>query len=289
MNIAATIVSMGGPEGLGVVCSPAGCLQVAVVVRTALLAVSGLLGVLATLSYLSDARRAYQEERHRVRAEATALESFANRVRGLTPDAPTASGPGPTTTLTAPSSTGAQQIRAAYRETLMSVEHYEEDYGEPLAENMQSELGPEVTSAVTGGSPLSPGLQQATVAAAEGCVKEREAFLNDLATELGSLSDAAGPLQSIESALDEIKQEPRIDGFDALSDRWERLDRLERACTEVVDDRRACLAERDAFDLAGYLYSSVGPPYPVVATAAALVADIHQERRKTCDMLTRVV
>ncbi|WP_255196332.1 DUF7260 family protein [Halorarius litoreus] len=289
MNIAATMIAMGGPEGLGVVCTPGGCFQVAVLVKHALIALSGIIGILATLSYLSDARTASHEEHSRVQAETDALKAFVERVRSLAPDSPASRGAGPTTTISTGSSTGTQQIRAAYEETLMAVDHYDEDYGEPLAQNMQSELGPDVTNAVVSGSPLSPGLQQAVVAAAETCITQREAFSEELATEMDALANASAPLQSIERALTKVQSEPRIDGFDELADRWERLDRMEHACTEVVNDRRASLADRDAFDLAEYLYSSTGTPFPVLASAAALASEIHAERQRTTDMLTRVV
>lgn len=290
MHIApATIVSMSSPQGLGVLCTPAGCIQVDVLIRSALLAVSGIVGVLAALSYLSDARDSYLEERRRVRAEANALETFVERVRALPADSPPQATPGAPTALATQSTTGVEPVREAYRETMMAVDHYEEDYDESLAENMRSEFGPDVANAVLGSDSLPPGLQSGLVAAAEGCIAEREAFLDRLAAEMGDVESAAGPLHSIDDALSDIVAEPRIAPFDDLVDRWRRLDRLETACTEVVEDRRACLRNRDAFDLAAYLYSSVGPPYPVLAAAASLTGDIREERRRTTDMLTRVV
>lgn len=292
MHIApATIVSMGGPQGLGTLCTPGGCFQIAVLLRSALIALSGVVGVLAGLSYLSGAREAYLEERRRVRAEADALESFADRVRALSPDAPepTPATPGAPTPLIEQSSTGVAPLRDAYRETVMAVDHYDEDYGESLPEHMRSEFGPDVANAVLGGESLPPGLQQGVVAAAETCIAEREAFLEELAAEMDAVESASGQLRSIDDALTDINEEPRIASFDALVDRWRRLGRLETACVEVVEDRRASLSDRDGFDLAAYLYSSVGPPYPVLAAAASLTGEIREERRRTTDMLTRVV
>lgn len=288
-----TIVAVGGPQGIGVICTPGGCFQIAVLLRSALVALSGLVGVLATLSYLSDAREAYLEERRRVRAEVGALEAFTDRVRALSSDRSTRASPGAPTaqTLAAQASTGTDvaAVSDAYRETVMAVDHYEEDYDEPLHEHMRSELGPDVTNAVLTGGSLPPGLQQGIVAAAEAGIREREVFLSDLATEVDALDESAGPLQSIDAALADIRTEPRIAEFDALADRWRRLNRLETACTDVVADRRASLDDRDDFKLAAYLYSSVGPPYPVVAAAASLAGGIRAERRRTTDMLTRVV
>ena len=290
MHIAsATIVAVSGPEGLGVVCTPGGCHQVGVLIRSALVALSGIFGALAALSYLEDARESYLEERHRVRAEADALEAFTDRVRRLSPDGPARATPGAPTALVQPSTTGVEPVREAYRETVMAVDHYAEDYDEPLAEHMRSEFGPDVTDAVLGGERLPPGLKRGLVAAAERCLAERETFLEDLTAERDALESAAGPLRSIDDALDDVRAEPTIASFDDLVDRWRRLDRLETACTQVVDDRRASLAARDAFDLAAYLYASIGSPYPVVANAASLTGAIREQRRRTIDMLTRVV
>lgn len=290
MHIApATIVSMSSPQGLGVLCTPAGCIQVDVLIRSALLAVSGIVGVLAALSYLSDARDAYLEERCRVRDEVDALETFRERVRALPTDGPTQATPGAPTALATQSKTGVEPVREAYRETVMAVDHYDEDYGESLEEHLHSEFGPDVANAVASSDSLPPGLQSGLVAAAEGCISEREAFLDDLAAEMDGVESAAGRLHSIDDALADVREEPRIASFDDLVARWRRLDRLESACLEVVEDRRACLRSRDGFDLAAYLYSSCGPPYPVVAAAASLAGNVRAERRRTTDMLTRVV
>ena len=50
MHIApTTIVAIGGPEGLGAICTPGGCVQIAVLLRSTLVALSGIVGVLAAL------------------------------------------------------------------------------------------------------------------------------------------------------------------------------------------------------------------------------------------------
>ncbi|WP_255149955.1 DUF7260 family protein [Halorarius halobius] len=286
-----TVVSVGDPTGLGVACTPAGCFQVVVLLRAVVIGLSGLLGVLGALSYLADASQTTREERRRVRAERDALESFIDRVRALSPTTPSADhGAGYTpAVLTSQSGPDAAAVGEAYRETMLSVDHYEEDYGEPLGANLRAELGPDVANALASGGPLTPDLQQAVVAAGEQARTEREAFLTELGTEADALAESAERLQSIEAALDEARAAPDIDDFESLADRWQRLDRLEAACVAVVDDRRASLSDRDAFDLSRYLYESVGPPYPVVAAAADLLGEVRVERDRTTDMLTRVV
>lgn len=283
-----TVVSVGDPTGYGVLCSPAGCVQVAALIKSVLVGLSGLLGVLGALSYLAGASDAIADERERVRAERDAFAAFADRVTELATSAAPTAGRQPVGLKSAPNAP-VDAVDEAYRETVLALDHYETDYGEPLSVNLRAELGPDVADAVEMGGELTPDLQRGIVVAAEQARTEREAFLTELGTEADAISESTDRLRSVESALAELRDAPSIEPFDRLAERWRRLERLERACEEIVADRRASLCDRGAFDLARYLYEPTGTPFPVVAGAADVAGDVRETRRHTTDMLTRVI
>ena len=52
-----------------------------------------------------------------------------------------------------------KRVRNAYRETVMSVPHYQEDYGDSLPESLAEEFGPEIATAVLTTDQLTPPLR----------------------------------------------------------------------------------------------------------------------------------
>lgn len=109
--------------------------------------------VIATMAYLKSARPTLEEEQSRTTAERDDLMEFANRVADLSVESTTTAGlpAGGTASAitTGHGSTGLDDVREAYRETVMAVPHYAEEYGESLEENMAIELDDEVAVSVT--------------------------------------------------------------------------------------------------------------------------------------------
>ncbi|WP_456264523.1 DUF7260 family protein, partial [Aeromonas schubertii] len=53
---------------------------------------------------------------------------------------------------------GLNDVQQAYRETVMSIAHYDEEYDEPLAQNLAFEVGEELAAAIMTHSQLTPYL-----------------------------------------------------------------------------------------------------------------------------------
>lgn len=269
------------------------CELAAVISDLWLLFVAGVLAVvlLAALSNLRAATDRVQEEQSRTAAERDAFRAFAKQVSDLSPDSMAAVGGSnggtvaSAVSMTEPARSVAK-VREAYRETVMSVPHYDEDYGEPLAENMAFEFGEDVAASVEDGRQLSPMLQQALVSKAQTAAAERERLIGQLERENEDLKTAQRSLATVESEL-EGYDPPTLRGvdFDGLADRWDRLDELEERCTGVVEERqRTVISGRndgrtDGPTLLEYLYGPLSVDYPVLADAAAVIERIGDARR----------
>lgn len=256
-----------------------------------LLVVAGafVLVLLAALSNLRAAAVAVEEEQSRTAAERSAFRSFAERVGTMSPDEMVADGGAhvgtvsPAVAMAEPSSS-LSKVREAYRETVMSVPHYDEDYGEALAENMAIEFGKDVAASVEDGRTLSPMIQQLLVSKATAAATQRDRVISQLDREADELESARDAFTDIESVLDDYDP-PTLHGVDyaSLVDRWDRLDAMEDRCGDVLETRQNHLNERETTQprgpsLADYVYKSLPVDYPVLAAGAAVLERIEDAR-----------
>lgn len=228
----------------------------------------------ASIEPLADARRAVRRERRRTVDEREAFEAFARRMADADTVAPTAAENGGTLVGTATAGTPA--VRRAYRETVMSVPHYEAEDDEAVVESLAGEFGPELAAGLRGG-PLTERQQSAAVAAARQAYADRDAFVDRLDTEAVSLADAAERLRTVRGELAGHRRDFAGESYGALEALHRRLGVLAETCDGVAADRQAHLREhRDdlglpagAPDLPSYLYVELEPDYPVLAAVAA--------------------
>lgn len=278
--------STTAPESL---CTVTGCIPVQELLGLVILVSSGLLGLVVGLSYLATARDAVSEERRRVEAEQTAFARFARRVAGIDPIPPGREATAGGTTLVVDATDDAlAEVRQAYRDTVMAVDHYADDYDESLPENLEEEFGPELATAVVKGPGYRPSLQAALVDRSRSVIRARQSLLDELDEESASLSRAGDTLSAVRSTLSAIREDPLSADFDVLRDRWERLEQAETACVEAVADRQRSLEERDAFGLAQYLYDDLPLQSPVLAEAGGLVGSVRSRRRETEHLLAEL-
>ena len=267
------------------------------------LALAGLLALL-TFAYVRDAEAVCRRERRRVMDEHDAFEEFADRVAALDPCP---------TEVTDPSASAATQVvgtrrgageRAVgdvrlrrvldtYRDTVMSLPHYTEEYDESVCESLAAELGPDTTVSLASNGTLSPGLQSALVDRSRRAAAARRSLADGIDVELDALADADATLSGIDRRRSRLDQ--HLEGIppgrqaDASIDVWERLADLEAECDEAAVDRQSTLRDppmspdRVADDVEtgfyGYLYAPMeGPDHPVLASIATLVDRIREDR-----------
>jgi hypothetical protein len=257
---------------------------------------------LVALTYFHRAREECGEEQSRLQAERSALERFESQIRGLSAASVGQSTPSRGGATLAQSNVETrsqlQAVQNAYRDTVMAVPHYQEDYGESLTEHMTAEFGEDVTTAVVEGSTLTPQVKRALVSKASESRKERAAFARTLAAESESVTTVGEELSAIDSRVERIESNRRLQqSFRELAEQWEELDDLEADC-EAALTRRQETVQRGAtspnwreggYDLCAYLYESLPVTYPVLADGALLTDRIETTKRKVTEALTRRV
>lgn len=236
---------------------------------------------------LERARQALAEERRRTVDERDAFADFRRRVRDVRPaSAPartgTDGGPGGVRTVAladdAPGS-GLSAVRTAYRETVMDVPHFREEYDESYAESVTEEFGPDLAAALVAGDRFGPV-----------CKRTLLDRVVDLRSELASVSvDGRPVVEPVEAATGaDAGEETRVAtdaSFDALADVRADLCAVGERCDAVAADRQAAIhrvARRlslsvETTDVPSYCYADLPVVYPVLS----VVTDLG-ERVGTC-------
>ena len=184
-------------------------------------------------------------------------------------------------------------VVTAYRETVMAVDHYDEEFDETLCESLAEELTDDIAVALTCGDEFSPALQRTVCKAAETARQDRSSFLTELATENESLTCARDRLQDIASTYESLTADhPMTLTVPELSDRYAALRNLLERCEDLATARQVTLQEcrprheHDDVSLQSYLYQSLSTNYPVLADCATLSDSIRPECRRLLRELT---
>lgn len=248
--------------------------------------------LVGTLVYLKSARTDLTEEQSRTAAEREAFLEFANRVADLSAESRpkmsrASTGGAVAMATTGPSANALAEVNAAYRETVMAVPHYEEEYAEPLAEHMATEFGPEVATSVSTARDLSTMLQRTLVSKARASAKERERLMQTLSREEDSIIEAEETFDEIHSGLTAFHPRKLEDcAFSTLQNRWEELENYERRSTDALSARQETirthpfggLESNDGLPFFEYLYHSVDVNYPVLATGTEILEQIQTSK-----------
>ncbi|WP_255194111.1 DUF7260 family protein [Natronobeatus ordinarius] len=288
-----------------VACSGIECTLAGAVDLLLLLLWIGLLGiVIAGLLYLPRARETCDEERARTHEEAEAFDRFARRVSRVdaTPMQAVQTQRAATGAVTAvahpPDDRHLREIRDAYRDTVMSVGHYEDEYGDPLAASVTEEFDRDVAAALTDGRQLTPQVKRVVLDCAFEARDRREEFLESLTQETNALTDAQDTLADVDAALDELNDRPLLDrSYDELEDAWYRLRELRTSVEALLEERQATLHGTeasngrftDSWTMYAYLYSPLSTSHPVLAEGARLLEEVTTAEHRVADSLSRRV
>ncbi|QPV61650.1 hypothetical protein I7X12_12900 [Halosimplex litoreum] len=229
------------------------------------------------IEYIADERGAFDRFRARLsKVEPwTPATSDGNASAGTEPtvvgSAPTLAG----VRSEPPTGTGLGTVRTAYRETVMSVPHFEAEYDDTLRANLAAECGADVAAQVVDGTRLTPPLYRALAAAADRAVDERSRFGRALERERDSLTTVRDDLAACERRLDDVAAE--LDGAD--SERLRRLDDrladVETTCADLADERQRLVHGRPSVPLSG-------------VDGVSLVSFLYGDRERHCPALAAV-
>ncbi|WP_424000757.1 DUF7260 family protein [Haloarcula salina] len=230
-----------------------------------------------------------------IEAELTAFRRFRSRVRAIEPSSPSTGGVGVSgggaasmlATATKPDA-GLRSVRAAYRETVMDVPHFEAEYDDTLEANVAVEFGADLAAQIADGTRLTPQVYEAVLAASERAQDERETMLPVLERERDSLA-------AVRERLDDCERRATVLGANArrtvdstrLSAIDDELADIEAECEAVAARRQRRLHDRSAAALSGidetslaqYLYAEESVTCPALADVVACLETVQRQRR----------
>ncbi|WP_418281990.1 DUF7260 family protein [Halorubrum sp. DTA98] len=300
-------------EPVAAECASATCEVSSALTEPAVVGVVALLGLVAfvAFAYVRDAKECCREERRRVVDERDAFEEFADRIETLDPtpmDATTAAIDGPVVGVqrgsgfATPGDVRLRRVVDAYTETVVSLPHYREEYDETVAESLAAELGPDATSTVLRGGTLSPELQSTIVARSRRAVSSRESLADAIDAELDELDHAEARLTEIDRSRNRLSEHldgvPTATKTGARIDVWERLEGLESACDDAVENRQQHVRDPpmsidigsgdDSPTFYEYLYAPLEEvTYPVLAEFSELADRIRADRDRLARRIAR--
>ncbi|WP_309138822.1 DUF7260 family protein [Haloterrigena gelatinilytica] len=246
-------------------------------------------GSLAFGGYVPAATKAVEREREQLQRECEAFDRFASAVKSITVQ--TDSRDGVSTVLVGnATATGSnlQDVRDAYRSTVMDVDHYESEYGEELHENMTLELTENVASAVADGYQFTQPLKQAVIQQSRLATSRRESLLDAVDTERDALERGRDRLREIDETVADDSVGPEDDSTESvesesdsplsaysLTELFEYERRLQRCLSRyerLHRDRQHEIHSNDAYRsktgypfLQLYLYESLEADFPLLA------------------------
>lgn len=239
----------------------------------------------------AELRARLDAERQAVTAELEAFDAFVDRIEAVPAREPAPAGEVHGLDR-GEGGTGLAAVRDAYEGTVMSVPHYDEDYGDTYRESVLAEFGPEIGTALTEGRRFQPYLKRVTVGKARSCRSDRERFLELLDVESESVADIGATLDDLGSELDGFDDgAPAAGAYGALEAEWRRLDAIEAEIDRLATERqRSIIRQRREFsipsapDVPTYLYHAFDADYPLLSLCVTLrerVTKYKSERERT--------
>jgi hypothetical protein len=232
---------------------------------------------------IDTARSVVESESTIIDREMAAFDSFYHRLGRLEPTAShDVSRAGGAVAQATVRGVDPDAIRAAYRETVMAVSHYEREYDETMLKHVEAEFGGDVR-VVFASSSLIPPVQQALIrTAVEESIQLRHQFQRTLTDELDSLATTEDRLGVIERRFHELASgaSPPHD------ERAETYDSLQEACEALAAERQRTIHRRPAPRISGigerslvaYLYDVADHQFPALIEIADVASRIERAR-----------
>jgi hypothetical protein len=168
------------------------------------------------------------------------------------------------------------RIRAAYRDTVMSVPHYDDVYGNSLSEDIAAEFGTDLAAGLCHEAPFTEIFKTRLLGVVEEARDDRTAVLEVLDTERRSLARARTEFEEIIAALGRGSDHPsgrptrNGDSIEAVRTHHEAV--VARRQDHVQS--RSLPGRLDGHDLCTYLYAEPEWTYPVLRIAATVEHDL---------------
>lgn len=259
------------------------------------------IAVLAVLTRIPDAIALVSQERDRTAAERDAFDSFARQVSAIEmsesrTSQPTGSRQEPAA-ISASTGVGdyaggrsasMAEVEQAYRETVMAVSHYEQEYDEPLMEHLAAEFGTEVGIAVSQSDTLTPQLQEALIGASIQSRDERTELLKQLDGETERLKKTSTSLEELCEAVSTVEASLAQRADCELAEAWERLEALEGDCRTLLQEQQCRIdGSNSEISLQEYLYAPQEWTYPTLGDSLVGIDRVRRAKHRVVRTILR--
>jgi hypothetical protein len=181
-----------------------------------------------------------------------------------------------------------------YRETVMGVDHYSEEYGDSLNESITEELGAEAAAALANTDQLTPQLRDRLLEASTRARESRHALLQGLKHEHNALQHADESLSELGADLNDVLSAQSLQTWpdEELATVQKDLQNREQECERLAADRQTTLHEQRVpsthhidLEFIEYLYRSLPVTYPVLTDISSLTETLRTARNDVDDTL----
>jgi hypothetical protein len=216
---------------------------------------------------VSTAVEIVEAEYEEVESERRAFERFEDRVIGIeTVSLSGVAPPGQQPKLVQSRSRRIERVRSAFRETVMSVPHYDDVYGETLDEHFAAELSAELAAGLgeRSGLQFTDLYKRTLLSAVARAIERHETFCDILESERTSLEASR---ERLDGAMAELEGTRVPAG--ARTEFTDTLDELaKRRQTEIAG--QVSSPRTDGHELCIYLYGDQLWTYPVLTGVTRL-------------------
>jgi len=212
------------------------------------------------LDPLTTAEEVVEAEYAEVEAERRAFAQFSDRIAGIETVSMERGDPGRPQTVVDPSTQRVERLRSAFRETVMSVDHYEERYGEPLVAHVVGELSADVATGFRreSAAPFTQFYKTALSNAVDTAIGGRALLCDHLDAERASLETSHETFTDLLDDAGGPGDPTRLRG-----DFETTLDDL-AGSRQALIQRRDPMSRTDGHELCAYLYREPDWTYPVL-------------------------
>lgn len=187
---------------------------------------------------------------------------------------------------------GTSKVRTAYRDTIMSVPHYEKEYGDTYLSSVSEELGPDLAIAITESSELTPISKSALINQIDNTIEGRKQLRKTVQSEQDSIESGYNDLYNIgefihqypENKIFRLNNDQKTKFEAKLSNNIDDLDKISiNRQQEINKIQKSAQTNQSHSDLYSYFYQSMSTNYPVLETIGKLGREIKKLERDICE------
>ncbi len=223
-----------------------------------------------------------QEERRRTTNERDAFNQFATKVNSIDPSSINTNTNKIVSLRSKSQHATTCEIQQAYRESIMNIPHYEEEYNETMAINLEAEFGPNIAEAIINDGPVTPQLQHVVAISATRAEEKRTEFINTLNKEIDILNRERQTLSEIQDMYASfLNRQLNTYSLDELHKKYDQVEQKQSMCSKILQDRQtqrqaghASLQTKSVSDLQSYLYQDMKVTYPILSDTLQLYKEL---------------